>query len=120
MGQEVQRIQRPLLQVDEGAAAASAIIQLLNRIIIEAEKLGGSDIHIEPGKDRGPGIVRVRVDALCREILKVPPEPTASLIARIKVMSRLDIAERRLPQDGIMKILKGFSDYAQLLRIISE
>ena len=68
------------------------------------ENLGGSDIHVEPGKDRGPGIARVRVDGLCREILKVPPEPTASLIARIKVMSRLDIAGRRLPQDGKCKL----------------
>ena len=89
---------------DEGAAATSAIIQLVNRIIIEAEKLGGSDIHIEAGKDRGPGIVRVRVDGLCRELLKVPAEHTSALIARIKVMSRLDISERRLPQDGKCKL----------------
>jgi len=89
---------------DEGAASTSAIIQLVNRIIVEAERLGGSDIHIEPGKDRGPGIVRVRVDGLCRELLKVPAEHTAALIARIKVMSRLDISERRFPQDGKCKL----------------
>ena len=89
---------------DDGAAATSAIIQLVNKIIVEAERLGGSDIHIEPGKDRGPGIVRVRVDGLCRELLKVPAEHTAALIARIKVMSRLDISERRLPQDGKCKL----------------
>ncbi|MES2606650.1 MAG: GspE/PulE family protein, partial [Pseudomonadota bacterium] len=89
---------------EEEGAATSAIIQLVNRIIIEAEKLGGSDIHIEPGKDRSAGIVRVRVDGLCRELLKVPAEHTAALIARIKVMSRLDIAERRLPQDGKCKL----------------
>jgi type II secretory ATPase GspE/PulE/Tfp pilus assembly ATPase PilB-like protein len=89
---------------EEGAAATSGIIQLVNRIIIEAEKLGASDIHIEPGKDRGPGIVRVRVDGLCRELLKVPAEHTSALIARIKVMSRLDISERRFPQDGKCKL----------------
>jgi type II secretory ATPase GspE/PulE/Tfp pilus assembly ATPase PilB-like protein len=89
---------------EEGAAATSAIIQLVNKIIVEAERLGGSDIHIEPGKDRGPGIVRVRVDGLCRELLKVPAEHTAALVARIKVMSRLDISERRLPQDGKCKL----------------
>ncbi len=89
---------------DEGAASTSAIIQLVNKIIVEAERLGGSDIHIEPGKDRGPGIVRVRVDGLCRELLKVPAEHTAALIARIKVMSRLDISERRFPQDGKCKL----------------
>ena len=88
----------------ESAAAASGIIQLVNRIIVESDRLGGSDIHIEPGKDKNPGIVRVRVDGICREILKVPPEHTGALIARIKVMSRLDISERRLPQDGKCKL----------------
>jgi len=88
----------------ESAAATSGIIQLVNRIIIESDKLGGSDIHIEPGKDKSPGIVRVRVDGICREILKVPPEHCGALIARIKVMSRLDISERRLPQDGKCKL----------------
>ena len=88
----------------ESAAAASGIIQLVNRIIVESDRLGGSDIHIEPGKDKSPGIVRVRVDGICREILKVPPEHTGALIARIKVMSRLDISERRLPQDGKCKL----------------
>lgn len=88
----------------ENAAAASGIIQLVNRIIVQSDRLGGSDIHIEPGKDKSPGIVRVRVDGICREILKVPAEHTGALIARIKVMSRLDISERRLPQDGKCKL----------------
>ena len=88
----------------ESAAATSGIIQLVNRIIIESDRLGGSDIHIEPAKDKSPGIVRVRVDGICREILKVPSEHTGALIARIKVMSRLDISERRLPQDGKCKL----------------
>ncbi len=89
---------------DEDVVATSAIIQLVNRIIMEAERIGASDIHIEPGKDRSQGIVRVRVDGICRELLKVPAERTAALIARIKVMSRLDISERRLPQDGKCKL----------------
>jgi type II secretory ATPase GspE/PulE/Tfp pilus assembly ATPase PilB-like protein len=89
---------------EEAITETSAIIQLVNRIIMEAERQGSSDIHIEPGKDRGPGIVRVRVDGLCRELLRVPYEHTAALVARIKVMSRLDISERRLPQDGKCKL----------------
>jgi type II secretory ATPase GspE/PulE/Tfp pilus assembly ATPase PilB-like protein len=89
---------------DDSAAETSGIIQLVNRIIVETDKLGGSDIHIEPSKDKNPGIVRVRVDGICRELLKVPGEHTASLIARIKVISRLDISERRLPQDGKCKL----------------
>ncbi|MEX0617818.1 MAG: GspE/PulE family protein [Pseudohongiellaceae bacterium] len=89
---------------DESLAATSAIIQLVNRIITEADRLGASDIHVEPGKDGAPGIVRIRVDGVCRELLKVPREHTSALVARIKVISKLNIAERRLPQDGKCKL----------------
>ncbi len=89
---------------DENLAATSAIIQLVNRIITESDRLGASDIHIEPGKDSAPGGVRIRVDGLCREIIKIPKEHCNALIARIKVMSRLNIAEKRLPQDGKCKL----------------
>lgn len=89
---------------DETLAQTNAIIQLVNRIITESERLGASDIHIEPGKDNAAGGVRIRVDGLCRELLKVPKEHCAALIARIKVMSRLNIAEKRLPQDGKCKL----------------
>lgn len=89
---------------DEGLAATSGIIQLVNRIITESDRLGASDIHIEPGKDNAPGGVRIRVDGICRELLKVPKEHCAALIARIKVISRLNIAEKRLPQDGKCKL----------------
>lgn len=89
---------------DESLAATSAIIQLVNRVITEADRLGASDIHIEPGKDESPGGVRIRVDGICRELLKVPKEHCAALVARIKVISRLNIAERRLPQDGKCKL----------------
>ena len=89
---------------DEGLAATSGIIQLVNRIITESDRLGASDIHIEPGKDESPGGVRIRVDGICRVLLNVPKEHCAALIARIKVISRLNIAEKRLPQDGKCKL----------------
>jgi type II secretory ATPase GspE/PulE/Tfp pilus assembly ATPase PilB-like protein len=89
---------------DESLASTSAIIQLVNRVITEADRLGASDIHVEPGRDNSPGIVRIRVDGVCRELLKVPKEHTSALIARIKVISRLNIAERRMPQDGKCKL----------------
>lgn len=89
---------------DAELAATSAVIQLVNKIITESERQGASDVHIEPGKDGAPGVVRIRVDGSCRELLKVPREHTAALIARIKVIARLDIAERRLPQDGKCKL----------------
>jgi type II secretory ATPase GspE/PulE/Tfp pilus assembly ATPase PilB-like protein len=89
---------------EESLAATSAIIQLVNRIITEADRFGASDIHIEPGKDTAPGGVRIRVDGICRELLKIPKEHCAAVVARIKVISRLNIAERRLPQDGKCKL----------------
>lgn len=89
---------------DESLAATSAIIQLVNRIITEADRLGASDIHIEPGKDNAPGGVRIRVDGICRNLLSIPREHCAALVARVKVISRLNIAERRLPQDGKCKL----------------
>ncbi|GAB5500307.1 MAG: hypothetical protein PsegKO_26180 [Pseudohongiellaceae bacterium] len=89
---------------DASLAETNVIIQLVNRIITESDRLGASDIHVEPGKDNAPGGVRIRVDGICRELLKVPKEHCAALIARIKVMSRLNIAEKRLPQDGKCKL----------------
>ena len=93
------------IEIDgDDLAATSGIIQLVNRIITELERLGASYFHIEPRKEDAPGGVRIRVDGICRELLKVLKEHCAALIARIKVISRLNIAERRLPQDGKCKL----------------
>lgn len=88
------------IEMDEKLASTSAMIQLVKRIILEACDMGGSDIHIEPGKNRSPGIVRVRVDGDCKKLQEIPREHMPALIARIKVISGMDISERRLPQDG--------------------
>jgi type IV pilus assembly protein PilB len=74
------------------------IIELANRIIEEAHIAGTSDIHIEPGeKDM---VVRYRIDGVCMEKLRLPSKVGPALVARLKIMCNLDIAERRLPQDG--------------------
>ena len=103
-GIEIETIEDAGEDEDEGIEETSGIIQLVNRIITESERLGASDIHIEPGKDDAPGAVRIRVDGICRELLKVPKEHCAAMIARVKVISRLNIAEKRLPQDGKCKL----------------
>lgn len=74
------------------------IVKLASRIIEEAYMSGGSDIHIEPFENEAR--VRVRVDGICQERLKIPARACVSLIARLKIMANLDIAEKRLPQDG--------------------
>ncbi|MFA5263976.1 MAG: GspE/PulE family protein [Opitutaceae bacterium] len=84
---------------DEDVSEESgAIIQLSNRIIEDAYFLNASDIHIEPWEKEV--IVRYRIDGVCAEKLRLPRKVGPALVARLKIMCNLDIAERRLPQDG--------------------
>jgi general secretion pathway protein E len=74
------------------------IIRLINALLTEAVKEGASDIHIEPFESRL--VVRFRVDGVLREVLSPQKAIASAVVSRIKVMARLDIAEKRLPQDG--------------------
>ncbi|MBK5264997.1 MAG: Flp pilus assembly complex ATPase component TadA [Alphaproteobacteria bacterium] len=80
-------------------------IRLINGIIAEAARQGVSDIHIEP-YETGL-VVRMRVDGVLRETLRMPPHVAPVVVSRIKVMARLDIAERRVPQDGRIGLTLG-------------
>jgi type IV pilus assembly protein PilB len=77
---------------------SAPIIQLANRIVEDAYISGASDIHVEPQENEL--VVRYRVDGVCAEKLRLPRAVSGGLVARYKVMSELDIAEKRLPQDG--------------------
>ena len=74
------------------------IIRLINALLTEAVKEGASDIHIEPFENRL--VVRFRIDGVLREVLNPQKAIANAVVSRIKVMARLDIAEKRLPQDG--------------------
>jgi general secretion pathway protein E len=74
------------------------IIRLINALLTEAVKEGASDIHIEPYENRL--VVRFRIDGVLREVLAPQKAIASAVVSRIKVMAKLDIAERRLPQDG--------------------
>ena len=86
------------LRDDDVSEESGPIIQLANRIIEDAYFSGTSDIHIEPQEK--DVIVRNRIDGICQEKLRLPKKVGPALIARLKIMCNLDIAERRLPQDG--------------------
>jgi type II secretory ATPase GspE/PulE/Tfp pilus assembly ATPase PilB-like protein len=89
-------------QVDD-----SAIAKLVNRVIIDAVQRGASDIHVEPnGRDR-PVVVRFRIDGICEEYRQIPAMHRSQVVARIKIISNLDIAERRKPQDGKIRFDLG-------------
>jgi type II secretory ATPase GspE/PulE/Tfp pilus assembly ATPase PilB-like protein len=81
----------------------SAIVRLVNQIIVDAYQRGASDIHIEPYTARQDTVVRIRIDGECYEYQRIPPSYRRAVVSRIKIMARLDIAERRKPQDGKIK-----------------
>jgi len=83
---------------DLASEESGPIIDLSNRIIEDAYFAGTSDIHIEPWEKEL--VVRYRIDGVCQEKLRLPAKVAGALVARFKIMSNLDIAERRLPQDG--------------------
>ena len=87
-----------------------ATVQLVNKMIIDAYHKGASDIHVEPGMGREDTVIRFRTDGACQLYQKIPYTYKNALCSRIKIMSDLDIAERRLPQDGKIK----FKKYAPL------
>ncbi len=88
---------------DTGAVAEGVVVQMVNKIIEDAFARDASDIHIEamPGK-RGV-LIRFRVDGQCLHYKTVPAQFKRPLVARIKIISKLDISERRMPQDGKIK-----------------
>jgi len=76
----------------------SSVIQLVHRVIKEAVERGSSDIHFEPGDDEMR--VRYRIDGVLQEAATVPSSAVPAVTSRVKILSDLDIAERRVPQDG--------------------
>ena len=78
----------------------SAVVQLVNKIILDAYARGASDIHIEPYPGKQNTEVRVRIDGACTIYSTIPFSYKNAVVSRIKIMSDLDIAERRKPQDG--------------------
>ncbi len=83
------------------------IVKLVNKILINGYDEGVSDIHIEPGVGKDNMEVRYRVDGTCRVFQEIPPMYKQAVLSRLKIMARLDIAERRMPQDGKIKMKYG-------------
>ena len=101
--------------IDIDAVANSAldderapVVKLINKIIKEAVKLRASDIHIEPMDNRVR--IRYRIDGACVERDNIPKQLQPVVVTRMKIMSGMDIAEKRVPQDGRIKMAIGGSD----------
>ncbi|MBN2493564.1 MAG: type IV-A pilus assembly ATPase PilB [Deltaproteobacteria bacterium] len=89
----------------ENSAEEAPVVRLVNLILIDAIKKNASDIHIEPYEKTFR--VRYRIDGVLYEVMKPPLKLRSAITSRIKIMSDLDIAERRLPQDGRIKLKLG-------------
>jgi len=98
--QEQEEEQAPAVVSDD-----APVVKLINAILTDAVKRGASDIHIEPFEHEIR--VRYRVDGELQEVMKPPLKLKAALTSRIKIMSSLNIAERRVPQDGRIKLKMG-------------
>lgn len=89
----------------EKATEDAPVVKLVNLILTDAIKKGASDIHVEPYEKNFR--VRYRIDGVMYEVMQPPMKLRAAITSRLKIMSQLDIAERRLPQDGRIKIKMG-------------
>lgn len=90
----------------EGSSQEAPVVRLVNVILVESLRRGASDIHIEPYEREFR--VRFRIDGILYNIMNPPLKLRDALISRLKIMSKLDISEKRLPQDGRIKIKLRF------------
>jgi type II secretory ATPase GspE/PulE/Tfp pilus assembly ATPase PilB-like protein len=89
--------------IDELDESSSKVVKLVDQCLIAAYRKNASDIHVEPSPITKSTNIRFRMDGVCQDYIKVPNSLARGILSRIKIMSNLDIAERRLPQDGKIK-----------------
>lgn len=94
---EVEEEKVPESEIDE---TDSGIVRLVNQLIIEAFNRGASDIHVEPDGAKNPCLIRLRIDGDCEKFMEIPGPHRNAVVQRLKIMAKLDISERRKPQDG--------------------
>ncbi len=88
-----------------GDAAGAPVVRLINSAFLRAMQTGASDIHIEPFEE--DTVIRMRIDGVLHETNRIPRSRHSQISARLKVMSRLDLAESRRPQDGRLQVHSG-------------
>jgi type II secretory ATPase GspE/PulE/Tfp pilus assembly ATPase PilB-like protein len=88
---------------EEITEESSEVVKLVDQVLIAAYRMKASDVHIEPAPDAQCTTIRFRLDGVCQDYMKVPIAMAKGILSRVKIMARLDIAERRLSQDGKIK-----------------
>jgi len=92
-----------ILEAEEIDETDSRVVQFVNQMIMDAWRKNASDIHIEPSPSTKITQIRFRIDGVCQPYIQIPNGFTRAVVSRVKIMSNLDIAEKRLPQDGKIK-----------------
>lgn len=98
----------PVINLTEEAKAAPTVT-LLNNLLLRAVERNASDIHVEPQKDKVA--IRMRIDGVLHTVMELPKGIEAPLVGRIKVLSQMNVAERRLPQDGHFRFMMKNKEY---------
>ena len=93
-------------QEDVSAAGDNELVKLVNKIIVDAYRMGASDIHVEPAPGKGKTLIRLRKDGSLLNFIEIPSTYRNALVTRLKIMCDLDISEKRKPQDGKIKFKK--------------
>jgi type II secretory ATPase GspE/PulE/Tfp pilus assembly ATPase PilB-like protein len=92
--------------------SSSQVVKFVDQILVTAFRNNASDVHIEPSGITRKTTIRFRTDGVCHEYIQVPNSMAPAIISRLKIMAELDIAEKRLPQDGKIKIRrKGIQEF---------
>jgi len=90
-------------EYDEESESSSKVVKVVDQFLISAYRKNASDIHVEPSPITKATTIRFRMDGVCQEYLNIPNSMARGVLSRLKIMANLDIAERRLPQDGKIK-----------------
>ncbi len=106
--EDISGLQDEALEIKDANDIDAPVIQLVNQVLVDAIKKKASDVHFEPYENSFR--VRIRIDGALYEAMKPPMQVKNAVIARIKIMAKMDIAEKRLPQDGRIKIRTPFGE----------
>jgi type II secretory ATPase GspE/PulE/Tfp pilus assembly ATPase PilB-like protein len=107
--EEEEDVKDDLSVMDE---SSSQVVKFVDQILVTAFRNNASDVHIEPSPITRKTTIRFRTDGVCHEYIQVPNAMAPAIISRLKILSELDIAEKRLPQDGKIKIRrKGVQEF---------
>jgi len=107
--EEEEELEEEITGLDE---SSSQVVKFVDQVLVNAFRQDVSDVHIEPSPVTRKTTIRFRTDGVCHEYIQVPNTMAPAIVSRLKIMSELDIAEKRLPQDGKIKLKrKGVPEF---------